>query len=378
MRVGLISPCVGIGGADALMLGLIKYAHNLTFTGVAVRDPISLRSLQWTRRMTNIPLHQAKNNYSLLDGINYHNSYQEAIEVVCEKADIIFSWGVFNLSELTKNLDLPIIDYVQNTDEYAKEIVKSNLNITYYHAACSIAASKVIPEELKRNVIYNGIDPGRVTPRIGRNNQRKVWGLSNRKILLYMGRFVDEKHPSSVLAALSYLGPEWVGVFVGMGPQETFLQQQAQIFTPDRTYFVDPQFHVGDILAASDVFILPSDFEGHSLALTEAWLAGIPTVFTDFEVMIELQEQFGMLGVMVPRLSDGLTLSKAILKADSQNDEIFAIVGNAKTVVWEHFTLPAICAQWESFINVCLFDWNNRKIKGEIFPVIPPKIRIKP
>lgn len=375
-RVGLLAPCIGVGGADALMLGLVKYAHNLKFTGCAVTNPVLPEQMLWMQSMCGnmLKVHNpvdAKGQVRKAPGVKYHEHVDQAVFHACKDADIILSWCIPNLKDCIFNLDIPVIDYAQNSDEFAKFVVRSNKSV-YYKAACSQAAARVFGPEQDVHILYNGIDPGRVTPRMGREDQRKAWGIpEDKKILLFMGRLVKEKHPSAVIQALTKLPEDWIGVIVGKGPQQEALYEEAQKYTPNRVFVVKPRYHVGDILAAADCFILPSDFEGHPLALMEAMLAGLPTVFTDFECMQELKQQFGPMGIMIPKCASADELAAAVLDAVTQDSKHFMYTNNARMTVWHNFTLPTIANQWEAFIDGCLFDWRRRQRQTEIYPILP-------
>ncbi len=189
-----------------------------------------------------------------------------------------------------------------------------------------------------------------------------------------MGRFVKEKHPEAAVHALTHLPDDWVTVFVGTGYQDQEIYRLAQATHPDRVFFIDPTYQVGDILAAADVFILPSDFEGHSLALCEAWLSGVPTVYTNFLAAEEMEMLHGSLGTKIPRLSTPKIYAEAIMEAGSESDTVNAKVGLARHTVWNNYTLPTIAAQWEEYFDRCLFDWRRKRRQGCIHITKPPTI----
>jgi hypothetical protein len=371
MKVGLIAPCIGVGGGDALMLGLVNHCHNVTFTGIYVRNLIEYKHYDWARRACGGMLPPLHNKFwkddQLLQGIQYHESESDGIRSAIRDADVVMTWCMHSMDKSFPLMcDIPIIEYIQNSDQYAKDVVSTNKGVPHFYGACSETAAQLIPEGHKRHVIYNGIDTNRVVPRLGRDRQRELWTLKNKKILLYMGRFVKEKHPEMAVTCLQHLPEDWVTVFVGRGYQEQEVYKLAQQLCPERVFFIDPVYHVGDILAASDAFILPSDFEGHSLALCEAWLSGIPTVYTDFEAINELEHCFGPLGTKIPRVSSPQTVAEAILKATSNDDETLAHIANAKNVVWNNFTLPRIAHQWEEFFEYVIHNWRLQKLYGTI------------
>jgi hypothetical protein len=77
---------------------------------------------------------------------------------------------------------------------------------------------------------------------------------------------------------------------------------------------------VGSALAACDVFCHPSEHEGFSNSLGEAWLAGVPTVYTAGTGAIS---DLGDLGIPVSSDADGAEIARAVLRA-FDNEEISA------------------------------------------------------
>lgn len=369
MKVGLVAPCIGVGGGDALMLGLINHCHNIKFTGIYVRNPIEYKHYDWAKRACGgllPPIHnKLTNKEQMLSGVQYHENESDGIRAAIDDCDIVMTWCLHSMDRnVPLTVNVPVIEYIQNSDSYAEGVINSNRGIADFYAACSETAARVAPDGRRVKVIYNGIDANRVVPRFGRLKQRKMWRLEDRKILLYMGRFVKEKHPEMALTCLQHLSNDWVTVFVGSGYQDKEMYRLAQILCPERVFYIDPKYHVGDFLAAADCFILPSDFEGHSLALCEAWLAGVPTVYTDFDAINELEELFGPLGTKIPRVSSPKEVAEAVLVASAESKESLAYVANAKNVVWNNFTIPKIAVQWEEYFEEMIHQWNLKQMYG--------------
>lgn len=383
IKAAFISPCLGIGGADGLMTSLIKHAFNIQWTGAAVTSRMTKEMVGWASNCwdNNVPIHTIQSDL-MYNGFNYHHNAGDAIFAACREAQIIVSWGYLNLPHELRTLDIPVIEYAQNCDEFAKKIVDSNN--PDYRAACSQTAAKVFSTvngitEKDIAVIYNGIDPSRVTPRKGRELQRKVWGIpEDKKVVLFMGRLVEEKHPEDLVRAICELSDDYIGIFCGFGKQQPEIYNLIQRFCANRIAFVPMQYHVGDVLAAADCFLLPSDFEGHPLALMEAMLAGVPCVYTDFDVMHELHSMFGPMGQMVKRGCKSEELAIAILAACEYSDQTFTLVNNARAVVWEHFTISRIAHLWEEYIEACIFDWWRKRRLTTIHPVSEPKPLTQP
>lgn len=372
LRVGWVCPCIGVGGADAYMLGLCRYANNIDFTGIAITSPTTSRNQAWANKMLGaaIPLHQVwDGKTSHLEGMTYHTYGQGAVQAVAQEADILITWSVKNIQQILPNIDIPIVELVQNCDDYAYDIATSNRDVVSHRVVVSETCISVFGEDKVDAVINNAIDPGRVTPYYGRATKRKLWGLDdNQRVLLYMGRLVNEKCPSAVIQALINLPDNWVGLIVGTGynQQQLIVEAQKYLENPGRLYFADPEYHVGDFLAASDVFILPSDFEGHPLTMLEAWLAGIPTVTTLNDVMLEMREKYGDLAQYVPLRANGKVLAQAVLAADEENETNFEIVSRARSLTWQKWTLPTAAAQWEEFLHHAIDRWRQTRMRGVI------------
>jgi glycosyltransferase involved in cell wall biosynthesis len=374
-RVAFICPCIGAGGADALMLGLVRYAFNIQFTGICVTRDVQPYQLEWARNLSGnqVKFHVAEDKNPLkVKGLTYHETLQEATYAACKDADVIVTWSTNELKyALDPNLKQPIVEYAQNSDEFAREVVTLNKHLAHYKAACSKMAAGVyeLGDEVK--ILYNGIDPGRVCPRKGRETQRKVWGIEpDKKVLLFSGRMVKEKRPEAVIQAICNLPADWIGIIAGKGELINELRRMCSNFCPGRIAFVDSQYHVGDLLAAADVFILPTDFEGHPLSVLEAWLAGLPTVVTDLPCIQEMEEEFGPLTTKVPVAPKTNEIVEAVLKAGAEEAEIFNMSNIARSVVWQNFTLPVIANQWEGYLDGVVFDHRRRRRLTEIHPAM--------
>ena len=129
----------------------------------------------------------------------------------------------------------------------------------------------------KLAVIPSGIDVPRFA-RAGeyaRAKQRKNLGLDSEHLAIgFVGRFSAEKNVKSLIEAFAIVAqkiPHARLVLVGGGPLETSLREQAQRIGIDRkVIFTGPRKDVENLLAAFDIFVLPSLVEGLSMSLLEA------------------------------------------------------------------------------------------------------------
>jgi glycosyltransferase involved in cell wall biosynthesis len=102
-------------------------------------------------------------------------------------------------------------------------------------------------------------------------------------------------------------------VLVGDGPLRAELEQQAvALGVRDRIHFVGRQEDIPSWLAAMDVFVLPSLFEGLPLSILEAMAAGLPVVATAVDGTPEAVED-GATGRLVPS-EDAAALAAALVE----------------------------------------------------------------
>jgi glycosyltransferase involved in cell wall biosynthesis len=107
--------------------------------------------------------------------------------------------------------------------------------------------------------------------------------------------------------------PAAVFLIAGEGPERTDLEAAARrSAVEDRVRLLGPRDDVPALLAACDVFVLPSLFEGAPLAILEAMAAGRPVVASRIGGVDELLLD-GVTGLLVPP-ADPAALAGAILR----------------------------------------------------------------
>lgn len=119
---------------------------------------------------------------------------------------------------------------------------------------------------------------------------RASFGVPEEVLLVgCVGRIVSSKGYDALLQALTR--PELAKVhvlLVGDGPDQQSLQAMARdLGVFDRTTWLGLRRDVPAILAALDVFAMPSHWEGHSIALLEAMAAGCALLVSDLPEITE-------------------------------------------------------------------------------------------
>lgn len=126
-----------------------------------------------------------------------------------------------------------------------------------------------------------------------RRQIRQELGLcADSRLVLTVGRLDDQKGYSHLASAIPYLlkkFPELRFVWVGEGPRRDMLLDNLKARGVEKeVLFLGYRSDVPKLLAAADLFVFPSLYEGHPSALIEAMAHGLPIVASDASGMPEI------------------------------------------------------------------------------------------
>lgn len=158
-------------------------------------------------------------------------------------------------------------------------------------------------------VIHNGLQE---QPFLQANNlkMKQALNLDEDIIITFVGRLASPKEPKFLLESLKHF-PEAKVLIVGDGPMRAELEAHiSQNQLAERVLLLGTRTDIPDILAASDIFVLPSRWEGLPLVIIEAMFAGLPIVASRVGGIPELVQE-NVNGFLVPR-SDSAALSQAL------------------------------------------------------------------
>lgn len=137
-------------------------------------------------------------------------------------------------------------------------------------------------------------------------------------VVLSVGELNDNKNHRTVIRALASLDDPTVDYLIcGNGPRRDELKTLASDLGVDgRTHFLGYRRDIPDILAASDVFCLPSFREGLPLSVMEAMAAGKPVICSRIRGSVDLVDP-GAGGIVVePANVEGFTEAIGMLAGD--------------------------------------------------------------
>lgn len=182
-----------------------------------------------------------------------------------------------------------------------------------------LAVSREIADELverlgwpaeKVEVVYNAVDADRAAVPAPPGLREQLGGSEARPLVLTPARLNAQKGHDTLLEAIAEV-PEALFLLAGDGPERERLEARAaELGLGERVRFLGRREDVPQLLAACDVFALPSLYEGSSLAVLEAMAAGIPVVSSAIGGTEELIDD-GRSGLLVPP-GDAAALTAAL------------------------------------------------------------------
>ncbi len=199
-----------------------------------------------------------------------------------------------------------------------------------------------VPEH-KVSVVRNGIEVEALVERSRLPLQGAVdFEASDRPIVLIPARLHKQKGHADLLKAATKV-PHVRFLLAGDGPERQSLETLAKVLgVSSRVSFLGERADVPSLLASSDVFVLPSLYEGLPVSVLEAMAVGTPVVATSVGGTDEAVQD-GVTGVLVPPgQPDRLAEAIARVVADRATAEEMSL--KAKQCVRELFSSESMAA----------------------------------
>lgn len=329
MRVGFITPGYGMGGAERWVVTLAKHfsASSIEVTGIL-------------SRVKEGPLAEEASKHAKLFTLDQSREF-------AAHCDVVIAWAWDKLAEFREVYKgrLVAVSHGSPGNQWGDEVTSRMAQVEGVElVGVSAHSLNVWPNGGSGVYLPNGAEVDRCTPRHGREWMRKQAGIPDgAKVALFCGRLSAEKRPWAVVDMLPYL-PNW-RVMV-CGPDHSGMG--AAMSKNPLVHVIGAQEHVGDALAAADVFVLPSETEAHPIALCEAWLAGVPTVYCDWPVVAQIRvDHHEEPGIAVPLNCSSERLAAGTVAADVWRQ---SLIPKAQALAWRHFTASAMAARWERYL----------------------------
>jgi glycosyltransferase involved in cell wall biosynthesis len=233
-------------------------------------------------------------------------------------------------------------------------IAVSEANARYLIEQKRIPARKI-------SIIQNGCSMERVDPsKAHPDGIRESLGFSNDDfVLIAMARLEPQKGHRILLQALALLHAQFTNIkliCLGTGAlQDELAKLTRELGLEAIVRFVGFRSNVADWLAAADVGVLPSFYEGLPLAAVETLAAGLPIVATAVDGTPEVVVD-GETGLLVSP-GDPAAIAEAISRLVRQPELRRKLASAGRDRVLKHFTIQR---QVEQTSNLYLSEWTRR------------------
>ncbi|MEI7629150.1 MAG: N-acetyl-alpha-D-glucosaminyl L-malate synthase BshA [Bacteroidota bacterium] len=339
MRIGIVCyPTFGGSGVLATELGkaLADEGHEVHF--ITYQQPVRLNTFN-----TNIFYHEVRvPTYPLFDYPPYEVALASTMVDVIMNHDldllhvhyaIPHASAAYMAKQIVKQKtgrSIPVITTLHGTDitlvgkdKMYEPVVTFSIN----ESDAITAVSENLREETFKNfaitkeidVIYNFVDVARFNKK-PIDAFRKVIAPHGEKILMHASNFRKVKRIDDVITIFANVRKEMPAklLMVGDGPERHAAEEQARALGIEEDIrFLGKQEQMEDILAVSDVFLLPSEYESFGLAALEAMAARAVVISTNAGGLAEINNQ-GVTGFMA---NVGDTKSMSDFTIDLLRDE---------------------------------------------------------
>lgn len=236
----------------------------------------SFNSYYLTRASISLSLKKTLNKYLiepdvvychfLSNGLFYYQAFKE------KRRPLFIGVG--------ENMNIDIIKSYYDLDYY-NEFLR---NVDGFIAVSSIVSDKLIEigvEKKKILIAPNGTDLQMFKPRNKFELRRKYGFPNDKKIILFVGRFIQSKGIAKLIEALSFLDDGYRAILIGKGEYRP--KHSKILFCNSLSHEI-----VSEFMSLSDIFVLPTLHEGSSNVIAEAMASGLPIVSSD---IAEIREQ---------------------------------------------------------------------------------------
>lgn len=227
---------------------------------------------------------------------------EKEFDVIHAHSHLFFSTNLCSLVRKIKSTPLVITNHgliSQTAPQWVQMLYLPTVAKWTYDAAdrviCYTEEDKLMLEDLgvdhsKIAVIHNGIDTDLFSP--GGKGKNKEW-----KQILWVGRFTPGKGVEYLIDAFKMLlddFPEAKLVMVGRGPMREVIEEKTVGLSNVSIQDFVPNSELPNLYRDSDVFVLPSLYEGFPRTIMEAMACGVPIVCTDLPQFAEIVNDCGL------------------------------------------------------------------------------------
>lgn len=343
-----------VGGGESVLLSLVENINKKIFEPIVLSftDGPMVEQL----KDMNIPVHVIHTEKPF--DISVWKKVRKLIKE--EKIDIVHAHGTranSNIFWAARKENLPLVytchgwSFHQDQNSLKKKIRIWGEKFLTRKATVNICVSNANREEGRTLfgktfdpvVIQNSIDSRKFNPDKNYYDVRQEFGIDASQILIgFIARFTWQKQPIVLIRAFSEVlkeVPEARLLMVGEGEEKNeALTLIKKLGIEDKILLEDFRKDVPDVLAAIDIFVLPSLWEGLPVALLEAMSMGKPIIATGVDGTTEVIENM-VSGYLINTDNLQKNLIKAMIHLCNDKELKYKLAGGAKERIREHYNV---------------------------------------
>lgn len=341
---------LGVGGAENILISILKNIDKKNFNSIVctISD-----GGQVANQAEGLGCRVIKMGFKKINFFNRKKVILELERVVKELSIDLIHSNMYHANYVArvvgKKLNIPVVIAVHNTykkvkwhrqfinwvySRYTKKIIAGSNDIKM-----DILKYDYVAEDLVE-VIPNAIDLKQSESALTKNQAKNQLGISEDHFVIgNVARLEEQKGQKYLLYALDQIvksGNAKVKLLlVGDGRQKDELKSLVnQLNLSEQVLFLGTRSELGDLYRAMDVFVMPSLWEGLSLAMLSAMAADIPVIATKVGGALEVLNDGR--GTLI-RSENVLDLVAAInLHINSPAQDVVSIIKAKKYVEENH------------------------------------------
>jgi glycosyltransferase involved in cell wall biosynthesis len=288
--------------------------------------------------------------------------------IACLYIDIVHAhgkWACSNLFWAARRLRLPMIytchawsfhldqhPFVKKMRVWSEDFLTSRMDMNI----CGCEAKKNTGKELFRDfdavVINNSIDSGRFNPFDEYKDIRAELGIGKDELVVVsVARFTSQKQPLKLIRAFGRVSARVPGLrllMIGDGEEKAAAVKLIRSLGLEEKVILQPfRQDIPDVLASSDIYVLPSLWEAFPIALLEAMSMGKAVIGTNVDGTPEIirDRENGLL-IEIGDLEANLETALLELCQDGALRE--RLRGNAISSIYNRYTVESLARKNEN------------------------------
>jgi len=357
VRLTLVIFGLGSGGAERVLCRLancwVGRGHEVTLLTLSAEPPF----YRLEERVTRVALGVDRKSANVFEGLsaNARKLYVLRGAIAGSRPDVVVSFlDTTNILTLlaTLGLGVPVIVSERIDPSFNDElgrIWRVLRRLVYPLAAKVVVQTNAVLVRMRRQLGTRVVViPNPVVEPEARHSARRAQP-SDQKWVIGIGRLTVQKGFDVLLQGFAQVAdrhPDWSLRILGDGPLSASLQRQiADLGLEARAFLLGRTSNPIPLLAESDLFVMPSRFEGFPNALCEAMACGLPVISFDCPSGPGEIIRNGVDGILLPR--EDLESLVAAMNCLMNDSDVRQRLSEHAPEVIGRFGLDRVVDEWE-------------------------------